>query len=781
VKTYTVAVRALCEFAAKQGDLDLRFTPSPTSQQGIAGHQTVAASRSATCRSEVLLRAEYKHLVVRGRADGLDTERQVLQEVKTFRGDLDLMPANHRLLHWAQAKVYGAIACRQFGLSALTVSLVYFDIDKQAEAPPLLQHCTATDLQAFFEALCERFLLWAELELAHRSQRDAALTRLRFPHAEFRAGQRDLAKAVFNAARLGRSMLAQAPTGIGKTVATLFPMLKACPRQELDKVFFLTAKGSGRSLALSALDTIRANAPGMLLRVIELVAREKSCEHPDKVCHGESCPLAKGFYDRLPQARLAAVAAGTLTRGMLREVALAHSVCPYYLGQEVARWCDVIVGDYNHFFDSSAMLHGLTLANAWRVGVLVDEAHNLVDRARAMYSAKLHAPQLRAVRASAPSALKKPLDRLHRQWTRLVQDATAPYTVLGEPPRTLTAALQDATSAISEYLAANPAGVDSGLLQLYFDALQFTRLVETFGAHSLFDITRENEGPEVGRRATGSTLCIRNVVPASFLKPRFAAAHATVMFSATLTPWNFYADMLGLPDDTAWLDVPAPFTAEQLSVHIAGHVSTRYRHRFRSLAPISAIIAKQYQATPGNYIAFLSSFEYLEQVASEFSSLHPEVPTWQQGRRMNESEREGFLARFAADGRGVGFAVLGGSFAEGIDLVGARLIGAFVATLGLPQFNPVNEELRRRLSKEFGDGYDYTYLFPGIRKVVQAAGRVIRTMADVGTVHLIDDRFARPEVLRLLPSWWSVKTERGDATLAQPSKSIPDQNTAMTI
>ena len=323
--------------------------------------------------------------------------------------------------------------------------------------------------------------------------------------------------------------------------------------------------------------------------------------------------------------------------------------------------------------------------------------------------------------------------------------------------------------------------MDSGLLQLYFDALQFTRLVETFSAHSLFDITRENEGPEVGRRATGSTLCIRNVVPASFLKPRFAAAHATVMFSATLTPWNFYADMLGLPDDTAWLDVPAPFTAEQLSVHIAGHVSTRYQHRFRSLAPISAIIAKQYQATPGNYIAFLSSFEYLEQVASEFSSLHPEVPTWQQGRRMNELEREGFLARFAADGRGVGFAVLGGSFAEGIDLVGARLIGAFVATLGLPQFNPVNEELRRRLSKEFGDGYDYTYLFPGIRKVVQAAGRVIRTMADVGTVHLIDDRFARPEVLRLLPSWWSVKTERGDATLAQPSKSIPDQNTAMTI
>jgi DNA excision repair protein ERCC-2 len=387
VKPYTVAVRALCEFAAKQGDLDLRFTPSPSSQQGIAGHQAVAARRSAGYRTEVLLSGEFRQLVVRGRADGFDPERQVLEEIKTFKGDLDRMPANHRQLHWAQAKVYGALLCRQLGLPALTVSLVYFDIGKQQEAPPLLQRCTAEELQAFFEALCERFLAWAELELAHRARRDAALTRLRFPHDEFRAGQRELAKTVFNAARVGRCLLAQAPTGIGKTIATLFPMLKACPGQELDKIFFLTAKGSGRSLALDALATITRSDPELPLRVIELVAREKSCEHPDKVCHGESCPLAQGFYDRLPAARAAGVSAGELTRESLREIALAHSVCPYYLSQELARWSDVIVGDYNHFFDSSALLHGLTLANAWRAGVLVDEAHNLVDRARALYSA----------------------------------------------------------------------------------------------------------------------------------------------------------------------------------------------------------------------------------------------------------------------------------------------------------------------------------------------------------------------------------------------------------
>lgn len=759
MKTYTVAVRALCEFAAKQGDLDMRFTPSPTSQQGIVGHQTVAASRSPSYRSEVSLSGTYRHLVVRGRADGFDPERRLLEEVKTFKGDLDLMPANHRHLHWAQAMVYGALLCRQIDLAELTVSLVYFDIGSKREAPPLLQQCSAVELQAFFEALCERFIAWADAELAHRERRDAALTSLRFPHEEFRVGQRDLAKAVFNAARLGRCLLAQAPTGIGKTIATLFPLLKACPVQELDKIFFLTAKGSGRSLALSALETLQRGRPDMPLRVIELVARDKSCEHPDKVCHGESCPLAKGFYDRLPAARTAAVRAAALNRESLREIALDHGVCPYYLGQELARWCDVIVGDYNHFFDSAALLHGLTLAHTWRIGVLVDEAHNLVDRARAMYSASLQAGTLRSVRAAAPVALKKPLDRLRRSWTRLIKGTTHAYTVLYEPPRALASALQDLTESISEHMTHSPTEVDSALLQFYFDALQFTRLLDTFGAHSIFDVTLAL-GTASSPRQADSTLCVRNVLPAQFLRPRFATARTTVLFSATLTPWNFYADALGLPEDTAWLDVAAPFKAEQLAVHIARHVSTRYRHRSSSVEPIARLIAAQYDATPGNYIAFFSSFDYLEQALDEFGMRHPRIPTWRQGRRMDEAEREAFLARFAVDGCGVGFAVLGGAFAEGIDLAGTRLIGAFIATLGLPQFNPVNEELRRRLDGEYGAGYEYTYLFPGIRKVVQAAGRVIRTTADCGVVHLIDDRFARPEVLRLLPSWWHVGTEQ---------------------
>ena len=756
---YRVAVRALCDYAARQGDLDLRFSPSPTSQQGIAGHQSVAARRGAGYQAEVAVSGEYRHLSVRGRADGFDLAHAKVEEIKTFKGDLQRMPANHRALHWAQAKVYGHLLCRLHGLASMTVALVYFDVGQQQEAEPLLQHCSAAELQAHFETLCESFIAWADQELAHRAARDDALTALQFPFDGFRTGQRELSKGVYNAARLGSSLMAQAPTGIGKTMATVFGFLKACPGQQIDKIYYLTAKGSGRGLALQAVQTLRSSAPALSLRVLDLASRDKACEHPDKVCHGDSCPLARGFYDRLPAARSAAVASadtGTLTQAALRDVALAHEVCPYHLGQEMARWSDLVVGDYNHYFDSSALLHALAVANDWRVAVLVDEAHNLLERARAMYSAELSPLRLREARAVAPDELKKPLDRLQRSWRKLAAGQTEPYQVQAEPPASFVAALQDATASITATFEARPVGLDRALLEFYFDALQFGRLLETFGTHSIFDVTLEG-AERGGRRVADATLCLRNVVPAPFLKPRYAAARASVLFSATLTPRQFYADTLGLGDDTTWLDVQTPFSADQLSVHIAREVSTRYTHRADSLQPIARLIAKQYAARPGNYLAFFSSFDYLQRAHDAFAAGSPEVPTWQQDRRMAEPQRDAFLARFEPDGRGIGFAVLGGLFAEGIDLQGSRLIGAFIATLGLPQINPVNEELRRRMQATFGAGYDYTYLYPGIRKVVQAAGRVIRTPCDRGSLHLIDDRFARPEIRRLLPDWWHIE------------------------
>jgi DNA excision repair protein ERCC-2 len=748
--SYSIAVRALCEFTAKVGDLDLRFTPSPTALEGIVGHRMVASRRGEGYQSEVALEGQYQTLTVKGRADGYDPGQNCLEEVKTYRGDLSKQPANHRQLHWAQVKIYGWLMCRRRDLARINLALVYFDIVSEKETC-LVEPFEATELQQFFERHCARFLQWAEQEVAHRERRNLAAQRLAFPHAGFRPGQRHLAESVFKAVSTGRCLMAQAPTGIGKTLGTLFPMLKALAPQQLDKVFFLTAKTPGRQLALDAAQVILNSTAAPPLRVLEMIARDKACEHPDKACHGESCPLARGFYDRLPAARQAASQLSLLNQSALREVALAHDVCPYYLSQEMARWADVVVADYNYYFDFSALLFGLAQANNWKVAVLVDEAHNLVERGRQMYSASLDQATFNSVRKTAPDVLKKPMQRVNREWNTLHDAQTGAYQAYDKAPQKLLQALSSCSASIGDYLNDHPQGLDSALQGFYFDMLHFCRVAELFDEQFLFDIGKR----DLERQRNLSQLCLRNVVPAGFIRPRLTAARSTVLFSATLSPRHYYADLLGTPADTVCIDVESPFHADQLQVHIVDRISTRYVHRQASLEPIVDLIARQFCERPGNYLAFFSSFDYLQQVAQLLAEKHPHISLWSQSRGMGEAQRQQFLEQFHADGQGVGFAVLGGAFGEGIDLPGARLIGAFIATLGLAQLNPVNEQLKRRMAAIFGAGYDYTYLYPGVQKVVQAAGRVIRTQQDQGVVMLIDDRFGESKVRQLLPRWWT--------------------------
>ncbi|MDP9531113.1 ATP-dependent DNA helicase [Pseudomonas protegens] len=753
--SYRIAVRALCEFSAKSGDLDLRFTPSPTALEGIVGHRTVASRRNPGYQGEVALEGQYGELLVKGRADGYDPAQNLLEEIKTYRGDLARMPDNHRQLHWAQAKVYGWLLCQSLQLPSIRVSLVYFDILSEQETALVEEH-SAEALQEFFNRQCAVFLEWAQQEMRHREARDQATGALVFPHGEFRPGQRHLAESVYKAVSTGRCLLAQAPTGIGKTLGTIFPMLKAMAPQQLDKLLFLTAKTPGRQLALDAARVLFASQSQLPLRVLELVARDKACEHLDKACHGESCPLAKGFYQRLPAARQAASQVPMLDRQALREVALAHQVCPYYLSQEMARWSDLVVADYNYYFDFSALLFGLAQANQWQVAVLVDEAHNLVERGRGMYSASLDQQTLASVRSTAPQALKSSLQRLNREWNALHKEQLAPYQAYDQLPTALLRALALCVAALGDYFNEQPQGLDVGLQGLYFELLQFARVAELFDEQQfIFDISKRS----LSARRSLSRLSLRNVVPAPLLGPRLTAARSTVLFSATLNPQHYYRDLLGLPQTTVWLDVESPFAAAQLDVHIVSRISTRYVHRQASLAPIVELLAQQFAARPGNYLAFFSSFDYLQQVAELLAREHPQIPLWLQSRGMDEASRLGFLQQFRAEGQGIGFAVLGGAFGEGIDLPGSKLIGAFVATLGLPQLNPLNEQMKQRMARLFGSGYDYTYLYPGLQKVVQAAGRVIRSQADRGVLMLIDDRFAEPRVRQLLPSWWAVDAQ----------------------
>lgn len=752
---YRVSVRSLAEFTAKRGDLDHRFTPTPTPEEGMLGQQIIRQRRQANYESEIRLEASYPGMTVTGRADGYDPRLNRLEEVKTHRIALHLIRENQQALHWAQAKLYGWMLCKERQLDTLTIAVCYYNLmsGEEVSEPEVF---TSKQLQSYFNQQCEAFLSWAEAETAHRARRNISLQAMLFPHARYRTGQRELAEAVYRSARDRISLLAQATTGIGKTLATVFPQLKAMGEHDNDRLFFLTAKTPGRQLALDALDQLRKNSFNLQLRVLELVARDKACLHQEKACHGDSCPLAQGFYDRLPAARLAAAEKRWLTHESIQQIAQTHHLCPYYLGMEMAKWSDVIVGDYNYYFDLSAILYALTVLNEWRVTILVDEAHNLVDRARGMYTVSLDLDGLREAKEVAPKRLGTAFRRVEEAWHRAYRDQANPYQLYESLPEELTQSLQRLTNQLTDYLSERPVGNDAALMRLYFDAMVFLRLAESLGDHSVIDVALS----DCESLMSNITVTLRNILPAPFLEKRFSSAVSTTLFSATLQPSRYFQDMLGLPQGTQWLDVPSPFSPEQLEVRIASHLSTRYVDRAANLIPICEVMAEQFQARPGNYLAFFSSFAFLEATREQLLKAHPDIPVLAQQARMSEAARHEFLSRFTASSRQIGFCVLGGAFGEGVDLPGDRLIGAFITTLGMPAISDVNEVLQQRMEARFGQGFEYAYLYPGLQKVVQACGRVIRSETDQGVIVLMDDRYAASRVVSLLPSWWNFRVSR---------------------
>jgi Rad3-related DNA helicase len=366
------------------------------------------------------------------------------------------------------------------------------------------------------------------------------------------------------------------------------------------------------------------------------------------------------------------------------------------------------------------------------------------------------------------------LDDLVHAAEDLVVDTAAPYEVLDAAPDTFVQALQTAAGALSEHFNQHPLNVGS-LLDFHFELQRFVKLVEALSDHSLFDV-QTVVGTRSGMEAVGeaaqdmsdAALCVRNVAPACFLRQRFKALHSVALFSATLSPPAYAIQLLGLPENTAWIDVPPAFPAEHLTVRVAEGISTRFAHRERSLQRLVDVIARQFNEHPGNYLAFFSSFDYLEKAASLMATLRPDVPQWRQERRMNASARAEFLAQFRPQGQGIGFAVLGGVFAEGVDLPGSLLIGAFIATLGLPPVSVTQGHIQARLDKLFGAGHGYADLVPAMQRVVQAAGRVLRTPEDRGWLWLLDDRYRRAGVMELLPLWWVGRQVRGPLQARTP-------------
>ena len=572
------------------------------------------------------------------------------------------------------------------------------------------------------------------------------------------AAQRVMAEAVYKAAATGRVVMAEAPTGTGKTLAALFPTLKAMPRTPVDKIFYLTAKTTGKQLALENIELIASDKTNPApLRSLELTAQEKACLEPDKKCRGDSCQYALDFYTKLSSARQAAFAIPILDKHALNQLAQEFTICPFYLGMEMARWVDVVVADVNYYFDGTPLLLGLTLEFDWKPCLLVDESHNLIERGRGMYTAELNRADLRNAKKSAPAPIKKALEKINKAWLVLIKSlpaTTNTYIRLDLLPEKLGLALEEFTTRYIEFLQQNPDHpIQEGITQeLFFAALNYLRTIDIFDEDFCIDLQAVGSKDEI--------LTLRNLIPAKQLAARLNTAHCACFFSATLHPARYYQALLGLPEDSVHIKVPSPFNSQQLAVNIATKLSTRYKDRVAAINPLCDIVIQQLQNVPGNALVFFSSYEFLQQAETQLRK-HLTTTNIQlvvQSRRMSEQDRETFIAQFNQQDNLLGLAVLGGAFSEGVDLAGNALKGAFIATLGLPQVNPINEYLRQVMNDKFGQGYDFTYTYPGIQKVIQAAGRVIRTTSDEGYVWLLDQRFEQPQIKNLLPEWWLYST-----------------------
>jgi len=791
---HTISVRELVAFVLREGDLGRQreFIGSDRALAGIRGHQKIQRSRPTGYLTELpveyMVEAEEFALHIRGRIDGLliTSQQVLLEEIKTVPGTWNRQPDP---LHWAQAKFYAFIHAKEHALTELVLQLVYLELPA-GKVTEFRQTISFAELADFFAATCAVYVDWLRERHHWRLARNASITALTFPFPAYRPGQRELAVAAYRVLANGGRLFLAAPTGIGKTISVLFPAVKALGEGKLERIFYLTARTVGRAIAEKALADLRRG--GMELRAVTLTAKEKVCVRNDQSCDPLTCPLALGYYDRIKPAIREALAREEMTRSVLEAVGQKHQVCPFELSLDVSVWADAIVCDYNYVFDPQVYLRRHFEADGGAYAFLVDEAHNLVDRAREMFSASLDGRELlevkRALKQSVPRAAKA-LTQLHLAMRKLGNATELP----AEPPKasdpavelnlfpaqpaiirpeengagtspefpdSLIEPLEMALNEAESWLVKNqPANFREALLALYFRMHAFRRTAELYDERF---VTIIENAPEV----TVRQFCLD---PSLLLRKALARGKAAIFFSATLTPMDYYRTLMGGEADDPVLQLSSPFPAENLAVLIQDRIPTHFKGRTESLGDVVEAVGTLVRGRPGNYLVYFPSYQYLNDTLRAFQLRHPTVPVLIQRPGMTEPERDAFLAAFAIEHGEtlVGFAVLGGIFGEGIDLVGERLIGAVIVGVGLPQLCLERNLIRDYFQTQNGAGFDYAYTFPGMNRVLQAIGRVIRSDTDRGVVLLIDARFSEPRYRRLFPAWWKFLRVRHTAALSE--------------
>ncbi len=745
MKKQRVAVRTLVETILLSGSI----SPVASAQrmlEGAEAHRALQSVPAEGAQNEVVVSgtvcSENITLLVYGRIDRLYGE-SCIEEMKTTYASEESLHGG-KAQHWAQAKCYAYLFCKKNNIAQIDVRLTYFHLGT-GEVFYFTQSETQEALASFFTDLTGRYLARLEADYAHACTLRDAVRTMPFPYETFRDGQHALASQVYYAVYKKTALMAQAPTGTGKTMAVLFPALKAMGEGHAEKIFYLTARTTQQDAAVAAVTLLAIPE----LRCVVLSAKEKMCIHPHPICREGMCACAEGYYDRLNGALDEVCRTGGLyTREAIRRLAARHFLCPFELSLDLSSVCDAIIGDYNYAFDPRVRLQRFFTQRKNPYVLLVDEAHNLPDRARGMYTAALALIDVAGVRRSVPRQHRK--SPLYRSLTRLmgaIADCFSEREIPGASESAPEQLLPDVEEAIANLSAEEVHADTEQARQLLFSLSAFQYILRQYDESYL----TLYEGGKTTRRIT--LFCAD---AADRLAEVYKKCRSEVLFSATLTPHTFYRNLCGLSEGAAMLALPSPFPPENLAVlHMP--VDTRYKARMQTMGEVAdAIAAFALARENGNYLVFLPSHAYLAAVHPMLTERLPSAHLFTQQTEMDDAERAAFLSQLQPNPSGVtvGLAVMGGVFAEGIDLPDDRLCGAVVVGVGLPQLCLSRDVLKAVYARKYEDGYRYAYLYPGIGKVLQAAGRIIRTESDRGALLLLDSRYGSAEYRALLPAAW---------------------------
>lgn len=753
-----ISVRNLVEFVLRSGDIDNRRgkgVQKEAMQEGSRIHRKIQRRMGATYQPEVPLKIEMQknkyQLSVEGRADGIIIEETgvTIDEIKGVYMDIHAMESPVEV-HLAQAKCYAYIFALKEELEEISVQMTYCNLDTE-EIRRFKETYSFEEIKTWFEMVIKLYEKWADFQYEARIERNASITKLEFPYP-YREGQRELAAGVYRTIKREKNLFIQAPTGTGKTITTVFPAVKAVGEELADKIFYLTAKTITRTVAKEAFDLLRSH--GYLGRVITITAKEKLCMCEEMDCNPVHCPYAEGHYDRVNDAVFDLISRERdITREVLIEQAEEFRVCPFEMCLDTTLWVDDIICDYNYVFDPNVYLKRF-----FAEGVkgdylfLIDEAHNLVERGREMYSAVLYKEDFLKMKKIMKEYSRKCVKAFEKCNTHLLElkRECENYEIL-DNIGALIFALMQLGAALEEFFLKDISFPEKKEVQdFYLELRHFLNMYERVDENYVIYTEHEADG-----RFKLKLYCVDTAVN---LQECLDKGRSTIFFSATLLPIQYYKKLLSTKEDNYAVYAKTVFSKEQRLLVIGTDVSSKYtRRNDAEFTKIAKYIYETARAKKGNYMAFFPSYKMMEQVLQKFYALNlGEMDCVVQETGMREQEREEFLESFRVERENtlVGFCVMGGIFSEGIDLKNEALIGAIIVGTGLPQISNEREILKNYYDKRYGEGFDYAFRYPGMNKVLQSAGRVIRTMEDKGVIVLLDERFLQREYLRMFPREW---------------------------